>query len=441
MKRRHHPLFEIIELQKSGIFTGVCSICSANKYVIRAGFEHSQAHNTLLVIESTSNQVNQFGGYTGMTPEKFREYVYELAAELNFPQEALVLGGDHLGPNPWKNKPAAEAMEKAFFLVKQYVLAGFTKIHLDPSMLLGDDIPGMKGELNPKVVAERSAILCHAAEEGYKELLIKEPSAIAPVYIIGTEVPIPGGTQGDDDGLSVTKPADFNETIRLTKGAFIERGLDQAWSRVVGVVVQPGVEFGDHTIDEYDRELAKELTRELTEYPNLVFEGHSTDYQTPQALRELVEDGVAILKVGPELTFTFREAIFLLEHIEQELPHLKDVELSNIQNVMEKVMLAEPDNWAPYYRGDEQSLEFSRKYSHSDRIRYYWPNTNVAGALKRLLSNLSGVEIPLPLLSQYFPKQYAKIRTGELANDVDALIKDRIAEVYEKYRFATQPVK
>lgn len=435
-----HYLQELIKRHKEETPQGIFSVCSANEFVIESLLEFGKQHDQVVLLEATSNQVNQYGGYTGMVASDFVKFVEGIADKVQFSMDKVILGGDHLGPNPWKNEPAAEAMEKACVLVKEYVAAGFTKIHLDASMHLGDD--GDKNvPLDPKILAERAAVLCKAAEEGYQERLQAVPGAPAPVYVIGTEVPVPGGTQGDDDGLSVTKPEDFHQTVSVTKEAFLNLGLDEAWQRVVGVVVQPGVEFGDHSIDEYDRQAAAELTKELAHYPALVFEGHSTDYQRPELLREMVEDGVGILKVGPELTFVFREALFLLEHIEQQTPALAGAELSNLQNVMEEVMLAQPNNWAPYYKGSEADLKFARKYSLSDRIRYYWPNPEAVEALEKLLTNLNKVEIPLTLLSQYLPRQYAKVRAGELENKPEALIKDRIAEVYEKYLFATQPRK
>ena len=433
-----HYLQELISSHKKGTPQGICSACSANEFVIESLLEFGKKHDQVVLLEATSNQVNQYGGYTGMVASDFVQFVEEIAVRVGFPMDRILLGGDHLGPNPWKNQPAAEAMEQACILVKEYVRAGFTKIHLDASMHLGDD--GDRSQaLQPRVIAERAATLCQAAEEGYQERLRESPQAVAPVYVIGTEVPVPGGTQGDDARLRITKPADFHETVRLTKEALDRLGLSEVWNRVVGVVVQPGVEFGDHSIDEYDRAQAKQLTKELFKYPNLVFEGHSTDYQRPQALREMVEDGVAILKVGPELTFMFREALFLLEHVEQELPGLGELALSNLRNIVDEVMLAEPGNWAPYYKGDEKTLEFARKFSQSDRIRYYWPTSRVTEALNQLLTNLNSVGIPLTLLSQYLPTQYAKIRAGELNNKAEDLIKDRIAEVYEKYRYATCP--
>ena len=136
---KQHPLQRIVQAQKRGIPTGVYSICSAHKYVIRAGLKQAIKEQTLLVIEATSNQVNQFGGYTGMLPSQFRTFVAGLADDPLFSQDKLVLGGDHLGPNPWKSEQADQAMDKARTLVRQYALAGFTKLHLDASMLLGGD--------------------------------------------------------------------------------------------------------------------------------------------------------------------------------------------------------------------------------------------------------------------------------------------------------------
>ncbi|HAN94648.1 MAG TPA: D-tagatose-bisphosphate aldolase, class II, non-catalytic subunit [Firmicutes bacterium] len=434
-----HYLRELIQKHKAGISLGIFSVCSANEFVLESLLEFGRKHDQAVLIEATSNQVNQYGGYTGMVPRDFVEFVAGIAAKAGFPKDKVILGGDHLGPNPWRQEPAAEAMAKAEVLVQEYVRAGFSKIHLDASMHLGDD-GDRRVALDPKLIAQRTAQLCQAAEAAYQELLKENPGAVPPVYVIGTEVPAPGGTQGDDEGLSVTKSEDFHATVKLTREAFAQKGLDEAWARVIAVVVQPGVEFGDHSIHEYNREQARELTSQLAQYPDLVLEGHSTDYQQPQALKEMVEDGVAILKVGPELTFALREALFLLEHIEQQTPALAGRALSGLQETMEEVMLAEPANWAPYYKGSEAEVRFARKYSLSDRIRYYWPHPKAEAAVERLMANLGSVDIPLTLLSQYLPRQYVKVREGRLPKEAEALIKDRIAEVYEKYLYAITPV-
>ncbi|MBE7182466.1 MAG: class II D-tagatose-bisphosphate aldolase, non-catalytic subunit, partial [Terriglobus roseus] len=167
-------------LQQRG--AGVTSVCSAHPWVIRAAFEQGVEDESLLLLEATCNQVNQDGGYTGMQPADFRHMVEQIGAECAFPRSRLVLGGDHLGPNPWKHLPAAQAMDKAEEMVRAYVAAGFTKIHLDASMSCADD-PAV---LSVQDIAERAARLASAAE------LAAQDSA-APEYVVGTEVPTPGG--------------------------------------------------------------------------------------------------------------------------------------------------------------------------------------------------------------------------------------------------------
>ena len=104
------------------------------------------------------------------------------------------------------------------------------------------------------------------------------------------------------------------------------------------MVVQPGVEYGDDHIFDYDRAAAAELSRFITTQPGLVYEAHSTDYQTPAALRALVEDHFAILKVGPALTFAYREAVFALELIEREwLAGRPGITLSGVRSALDAI--------------------------------------------------------------------------------------------------------
>ncbi len=82
----------------------------------------------------------------------------------------------------------------------------------------------------------------------------------------------------------------------------------------------------------------------------MVFEAHSTDYQTPESLRALVRDGFAILKVGPGVTFALREALYALADIEAEL--LPQPKRADLRAVVEAAMLRKPANWDKYYHGD-----------------------------------------------------------------------------------------
>lgn len=114
---------------------------------------------------------------------------------------------------------------------------------------------------------------------------------------MGSEVPIPGGAQDPNAGMQVTRVEDFKATVTAFEKAFKEAGLEETWKDVIACVVQPGVEEKDAGCTEYDRAKAAELMASIKEFPNLVFEGHSTDYQTKFKLKELIEDGVGILKV------------------------------------------------------------------------------------------------------------------------------------------------
>ena len=423
-----HPIKEIIEARKEGNNVGIYSICSASKFVIEAGMLRALKENQYVLIEATANQVNQFGGYTGMKPRQFRDFVEGIANDIGFPLERIILGGDHLGPLTWQDKQSCEAMELAKDLIKEYVEAGFTKIHIDTSMRLADD--STTEALAVEVIAKRGAILCKEAEGVVGD--------IAPVYVIGSEVPIPGGAQEEEETLLVTTVDDFNNTVNVFKKEFESAGVISAWDRVVAVVVQPGVEFGDCTVHEYNREAAKELCLELQKNPNIVLEGHSTDYQTKVALREMVEDGIAILKVGPALTFMLREALICLDSIEKELYSLSKDKLSNFREVLEGEMIANSKYWKSYYHGTEQEIENARLFSYSDRCRYYLSYESIEKAIDKMMSNLEQVEIPLNLLSQFMPIQYEKIRNGEIENSPKSLILDRIDNIMENYIFAVK---
>ena len=352
-------LQKIAEANRADGTEGIYSVCSAHRQVIEAAVLQAKADQSPLLIEATCNQVNQEGGYTGMTPSDFRDYVRAIAAEFSFSTDRLILGGDHLGPNPWRSEPAVRAIAAAKTMVEAYVRAGFTKVHLDASMACADDPRALSDE----AVAARAADLCQAAES-------VADSASTPYYIIGTEVPVPGGAHEDLQELAVTRVEDLAGTIDIHREVFKARGLERAWERVIGVVVQPGVEFDHARVIDYQPEKAKALSEAILRHERLVYEAHSTDYQTEAALTNLVRDHFAILKVGPGLTYAAREALFALSHIEQEW--VTDRPLSDIRAKLDQVMMAQPKYWEPYYGGTEAERALARKYSFSDRLRYYW---------------------------------------------------------------------
>lgn len=427
-------LVKLLQANRHGKGLGIYCVCSANRFVLEAAMLQAARDQSLLLIEATSNQVNQFGGYAGQTPADFAKFVHDVARQMRFPARRIVLGGDHLGPQVWRSVTAAVAMEKACEMVREYVLAGFTKIHLDASMPCADDQPRADGLLPDEIVSARAAQLCQAAEEAHRLL---PRGATSPVFVIGTEVPAPGGERFASKAPSVTRTKDLAHTLDLAKRAFVTRGLRSAWERVIAVVVQPGVEFGDAAVYPYDPRKAELLARFITRHWTGVYEAHSTDYQSCEALRQMVTDHFAILKVGPWLTFAFREAVFALEAVEREwLRAQQSISLSGVQEALEEAMLENPVHWKNYYQGEEHAVRLARKYSYSDRARYYWPRPLVATALQRLLSNLTTHPSPTSLLHQYLPQQAEAVRAGELSNRPAELIRHKILAVLGHYAYA-----
>ncbi|HIG8797949.1 TPA: tagatose-bisphosphate aldolase subunit KbaZ [Raoultella terrigena] len=430
MERKVKHLTEMVAQHKRGSTSGIYAVCSAHPLVLEAAIRYARAQQAPLLIEATSNQVDQFGGYTGMTPTDFRGFVCQLASSLDFPQSQLILGGDHLGPNRWQNLPAAQAMANADDLIKSYVAAGFKKIHLDCSMSCeGDPLP-----LTDEIVADRAARLAKIAEETCREHFGESDL----VYVIGTEVPVPGGAHETLTELQVTTPDAARATLEAHRHAFAKQGLSHIWPRIIGLVVQPGVEFDHINVIDYQPQKAVALSAMVEAYDTLIFEAHSTDYQTPQALRQLVKDHFAILKVGPALTFALREALFSLAAIEEELLPAKAC--SGLRHVLENVMLDRPEYWQSHYHGDGNARRLARGYSYSDRVRYYWPDSQIDEAFARLVRNLADWPIPLPLISQYMPLQYIKVREGDLKAAPRELIIDHIQDILQQYHAACQGI-
>lgn len=413
----------ILDANRVGAAVGIWSVCSAHPWVIEACADEALARGGLLLLEATCNQVNQEGGYTGMDAPAFRDFARGLAERRGLPADRLILGGDHLGPNPWRRRLAETAMARAEELVRGYAAAGFAKIHLDASMACaGDPDP-----LPPELVAERAARLCRAAEAAV-------PGGSAPpVYVVGTEVPVPGGAHEAIERLEVTRTEDLARTIELHRAAFAAAGLETAWPRVVAVVVQPGVEFGNAQVVHFAPERADALARFVAGVPGLVFEAHSTDYQTEAALRALVARRFAILKVGPALTFALREALFALEAIEAELIPAGDGR-SGLRAALEAAMLADPTHWQGHCPGETpEERRLARVFGLSDRCRYYWPAPPVAASVARLLANLTRRPPPLALLSQHLPRQHDAVRAGLLAPEPLALVRHKVREVAGSY--------
>jgi D-tagatose-1,6-bisphosphate aldolase subunit GatZ/KbaZ len=332
---------------------------------------------------------------------------------------------------PWGHLGSDAAMEHACGFIESCVAAGLVKLHVDSSGACLGDSTGSDGLLPVEIIAERSARLVLAAETAYE----RTRAGPEPLYVIGSDVPQPGGGLSEDhEGGDVTEPDALDQTLRLTRECFVDKGLERVWNRVIAVVVKTGAEFSPRSVSAYRRDWSAPLTKRLRRYEGFVFEAHSTDFQSPDALREMVADGFLILKVGPALTFAFREAVFALAAIETEwLNPRKAVVISDIVRVLERAMVDDPGFWKRHYRGTEDEQAFLRRYAWSDRCRYYWSLPRVAEALSLLFKNLGRRPIPLTLISQFFPDQISDVRFGDHRRAPEALIRHRIQRVIDGY--------
>lgn len=107
-----HPLQEMMDKRRQGIRCGIPSYCSANELVIEIALRRAKERNIPVLIEATANQVNQFGGYTGMTPADFVSFCRKIASRTGLDEERLIFGGDHLGPLVWSAEEEEAAMER-----------------------------------------------------------------------------------------------------------------------------------------------------------------------------------------------------------------------------------------------------------------------------------------------------------------------------------------
>lgn len=404
----------IIAQSRAGTPVAIPSVCSAHPEVLAASLRLAQTLDRAIVIEATSNQVNQEGGYTGLRPADFIAHVHALALETGTDRGRLVFGGDHLGPQAWRKLPAEEAMARAHVMVADYAAAGFTKIHLDCS----EGCSGEPAQLSDAVTVPRAAALARTAVAATPD----------PLFVVGTEVPPPGGARHDEGAdIPPTTPQNARATLDAHVAAFAEIG------RIGGLVVQPGVEFSPMAVHHLPLARDPGLMQAIAHHPGVVLEAHSTDYQRPAAYPRLAELGFAFQKVGPALTFAWREAVYALDW----LAHAAGWGEPILQPAMERLMQAEPGFWQGHYHGADLALQ--RHFGLADRIRYYWPRPVAQAALAALRDRLAGRTLPAPLLWQAFGQDVLDRAEALPGDRMTALAAARVQAALAPYFFGPAP--
>jgi tagatose-1,6-bisphosphate aldolase non-catalytic subunit AgaZ/GatZ len=161
--------------------------------------------------------------------------------------------------------------------------------------------------------------------------------------------------------------------------------------------VQPGVEFSPMEVHHLPLARDPHLLDALKDWPKVCLEAHSTDYQHSQAYPRLAELGFAFQKVGPALTFAWREALYALDTIRAQTGWASG---PSLPDTMEEVMLDNPAHWQAHIHGSDQRLQ--RHFGLADRIRYYWPDPKAQAAVQRLMADLADKRLPDPLLAAHF---------------------------------------
>jgi len=415
-------LKDIVARNRAGEICAIPSVCSAHPDVLRASLMLAEELDRPVVIEATSNQVNQDGGYTGMRPTDFIAFVLGIADQAGVSRARIVFGGDHLGPQAWRKGPAEAAMAKARVMVADYVHAGFNKIHLDCS----EGCAGEPAQLGDALAAARAVDLAGAA------LAVAErPDDL--IFVIGTEVPPPGGARADEHGdIAPTTPTSTAATMAAHAAAFRAAGLEHVLAQVAGLVVQPGVEFSPMQVHHLPMTRDPGLRAVLADWPCVCLEAHSTDYQHPAVFPRLAQLGFAFQKVGPALTFAYRQAVYALDSLRQQANWASTEPLFA---VMERVMLADPGYWQGHYHGSSGDLRVERHFGLADRIRYYWPHPDAQAGVAAVLADLAGRNLPEPMLWQGFSADVIA-RAGKIGGNLgQALILAQVQTALLPYFF------
>lgn len=393
---RQPDLRRIIARNRAGAAVAIPSVCTAHPDALEASLTLAETLDQPIVIEATSNQVNQDGGYTGLTPTDFIRFVQDIAARAKVDPARILFGGDHLGPQAWRKLAPDQAMDKAQRMVADYAAAGFTKIHLDCS----EGCAGEPAQLPDAITAARSAELAATALHH-----ARDPGAL--LFVIGTEVPPPGGARTDDHGdIPPTTPDSARATLAAHRDAFT--ALNLPLDRIGGLVVQPGVEFSPMEIHHLPLDRDPGLLAALEDWPGLCLEAHSTDYQHPEVYPRLAQLGFAFQKVGPALTFAWREALYALDTLRAQNGWSGGAALAD---TMEAVMLAHPAHWQAHIHGQTADPRSERHFGLADRIRYYWPDQMAQETVRRLFADLADRRLPDPMLLAHFrPEEIAIAR-------------------------------
>ena len=374
-------LQNIIARNNSGEHIATPSVCSANPEVLSASLQLASNPNRPLVIEATSNLVNQVSGCTRMDARKFVAFIADLKSKHWIESSIVKLGDDHLRPQVWKLETAD--MEKVQDLVSDYVRSGIKKIKPDCSEGCADEPP----LIDIDTAAARAADLAVSSLDA-----ASAPEEIS--FVIGTEVPPPSGVRLGDGGhiIPISSKSIF-KTLMAHLAALAEKGIEDSWPQVSGLEVQPSIEFGPDEVFTMSKGTNSGFRDAISECPEICFEADSTDFQQPEIFAKLENTVLASPNVGPALTFALGRKLYVLDRIVQKQTALA---VALTQGV-EAAMREKTEYWQSHYSESDIS---KRYFSYADRIRYYKPLPAVKEPIDNLIFNFDKLKISKHVLEQ-----------------------------------------
>ena len=376
------------------------SFCTSNIEVIKSILFFCHIKKLPCLIECTSNQVNQHGGYTNKTPKMFIKEILSISKKIKFNSKKLFLGGDHLGPLPWKKKSKTVAIKNSISLINDYLDQKFCKIHIDTSIKCKND-----KYINSDIIFERTNEILN--NDNIKKK-IKDK-----FIVVGTEVPLAGS--GDNENIIKTSKKQIETEVLKFKKILKKQNLK---NNIFGLVIEPGMKYTHSSVikPNFTNFTNK---KNISKKNNFVYEAHSTDYQSKKTLKQLVKNNFKFLKVGPELTYSYSRSLFFMENIEKNNFKLKN---SNIKKIIFSAMLKNRKYWEGYYEKKTTELFLNSKL---DRMRYYFDTKPVVNSIKTLKKNINLLDSKkiLCFMSLTEKKEFLNFKNKKLSNfDIIKLI-------------------
>ena len=369
------------------------SFCTSNVDALNSILYFCKINKLPCLIECTSNQVNQDGGYTNKTPKLFINEIFKMQKKINFDKKKLFLGGDHLGPLPWKNNNSHTAIKNSVKLIDSFLKEKFCKIHIDTSIKCKND-----KHIDNDIIFNRT------------NQILRNPAIFKKIkdrfIIIGTEVPLSGS--GDSKKIIKTSKQQINNESLRFKKILKSIGLK---NNFFGLVIEPGMRYMHSSITQPNFKDFKEKRR-ISIKNNFVFEAHSTDYQSLKTLKQLVKNNFKYLKVGPEITFNYSRSLFFMQNLEKKIVKKK---CSNLKAKILSTMLDNSKHWKEYYKRKDKKLFLDSKL---DRLRYYLNSKKVVNSINLLKKNVNKLDkkIIYPLINQDLKKDFIFYSKKKLSN-------------------------